>query len=181
MKIPRPGTASDRPERPAGPARPAVAASLAIAALLALLAPRAGEGPVADAAADGIARASRCDARLAPRPDAPSGRALRAWHACIAAELRTLAGDRVAATGAHFHAWRIAARAARDSAPDAPDARDARDARDAPDAADAADLRDRHGRHVQEALRSNLTSLHRLCTAAGEDCARIGEALAPSS
>ena len=27
----------------------------------------------------------------------------------------------------------------------------------------------------------NLTSLHRLCTAAGEDCERVGEALDPSS
>jgi len=161
MKIPRPESAlpgampaDSATSAPRG-GRPAAAASLAIAAVLALLVPRAGERPDADAATDGIARAALCDARI--------DGALTAWADCIAGELQTLSRDPLAATGAHFHAWRVADRAAR------------RGARD------AAALRDRHGRQVRDALRDNLTSLYRLCTAAGEDCERIGEALPPSS
>jgi hypothetical protein len=175
MKIPRPdltpsnlpnpatpsiSSSHDAPDGPpvAGPrrgGRPAAAASLAIAALLALLGPRFGERPDSDAATDGIAQAARCDPRIAG--------ALGAWEDCIAGELDRLATDRVAIAGAHFHAWRVADRAARGGA------------------RDAAELRERHGRQVRAALRDNLTSLHRLCTAAGEDCERVGEALVPSS
>ena len=162
MKIPRPDTASAplHPDHPQAASRrrsgrPATAASLAVAAVLALTVAWVGERPDADAASDGMARAARCDARF--------DGALGAWTECIARELSTLSRDRVASTGAHFHAWRIAERAARQGT------------------RDAAALRDSHGRHVQDALRDNLTSLHRLCTAAGEDCERVGEALDPSS
>jgi hypothetical protein len=166
MKIPRPDltpsnllnpatpSISSSHDAPAGPpvagprrgGRPAAAASLG---------PRFGERPDSDAATDGIAQAARCDPRIAG--------ALGAWEDCIAGELDRLATDRVAVAGAHFHAWRVADRAARGGA------------------RDAAELRERHGRQVQAALRDNLTSLHRLCTAAGEDCERVGEALVASS
>ena len=75
------------------------------------------------------------------------------------ATLHALPGDPVAAAAVHFHAWRVAHRAARGGA------------------ADAAPLRDAHGRRLREALRENLTSLHRLCIAAGEDCDAVGQAL----
>ncbi len=167
MKIPRdppPGARPSVPARRPAPrrarpaprgARPAVAALLALAAAIALVAPRVPDRPAEDAAADGIALAARCDARVAADREA--------WSACIAEQLGALPADPVAATGVHFHAWRVAARAARDGTPG------------------AARLRDAHRERVRAALRDNLTSLHRLCTAAGApDCAALGDALAAS-
>lgn len=147
MKIPR-----HVPDRGApGSGRPAAAASLAVAAAIVFALPRPAEGPDADAAADGIERAARCDGHV--------GRALDRWSGCIADTLHALPRDPVAAAAVHFHAWRVAHRAARAGAPD------------------AAVLRDAHGRRLREALRDNLTSLHRLCVAAGEDCDAVGQAL----
>jgi hypothetical protein len=125
---------------------------LAIAAALALVAPRPADRPADDSAADGIALAARCDPRV------ESDRA--GWSACIAEQLDALPADPVAAAGVHFHAWRVADRAARAGA------------------RDLAPLRDAHRARLRAVLRDNLTSLHRLCAAAGTpDCAAVGHAL----
>jgi hypothetical protein len=130
-------------------------ALLAVGVAIALLAPGRGDGLPEDAAAEGMAVAARCDADLER-----DGRAR--WAACIERQRAGLAADPVAAAGLHFHAWRIADRAAAAGAPD------------------ALPLRDAHRGPLAAALRDNLVSLHRLCSAAGEDCVAIAERLSPA-
>jgi hypothetical protein len=126
---------------------------LALAAAIALLAPGRSDGRPEDAAAEGIARAARCD------PDLAAG--ARRWAACIERQRAGLAADPVAAAGLDFHAWRVAERATADGTPG------------------AGPLRDAYRRPLAAALRDNLVSLHRLCTAAGTDCAPIESRLLP--
>lgn len=121
---------------------PGLLAPLALAAAIALLAPGLG----GDALSDGIARAAQCDRTIDDGP----GR----WSDCVQRQREALAGHPIAEAGLHFHAWRVAELAT------------------AQGMRGAAALRDAHRRLLADALRVNRVSLHRLCSAAGTDCAQ---------
>jgi hypothetical protein len=144
----------DRRARPRRDHGAAALALLAVGATIALLAPGRSDGHPEDAVAEGVARAARCDTDLTGGS--------RRWAACIERQRAGLAADRLAAAGLDFHAWRIAERAAADGTPG------------------AAPLRDAYRRPLAAALRDNLVSLHRLCAAAGADCAPIEARLLPA-